>query len=117
MNKRTILLAILLAALCAPAFAQVTTKYGDVVSTLDGIMKAYYDVVTVKKGQKVSYERDSLLHIKHAGVGVISTGKDGKPKFEFRFPNSLAEQNWNTGLFPEWKTPRPWVFPGGKMVA
>jgi len=29
--------------------AQVITKYGDNVSTLDGIIKAYYDVVTVKK--------------------------------------------------------------------
>ncbi len=58
--------------------AQVTTKYGDNVGTLDGIMKAYYDVVTVKKGEKVSYERDSLLHIKNAGVGMVSVDKNGK---------------------------------------
>ena len=35
--------------------AQVTTKYGDDVSTLNGIMKAYYDVVTVKKGEKIDF--------------------------------------------------------------
>lgn len=60
-----------------PAHAQkVITKYGDDVSTLDGIIKAYYDVVTIPKGGKISYERDSLLHI--AGVRVGSAGIDAK---------------------------------------
>lgn len=59
-------------------FAQ-TTKYGDNVATLDGIMKAYYDVVTVKKGEKISYERDSLLHISSAQVGWNQQEKGGKP--------------------------------------
>lgn len=54
----------------------VLTKFGDNVGTLDGIIKAYYDVVSVKKGEKVSYERDSLLHI--AGVRVASAGVDAK---------------------------------------
>ena len=62
-------------------YAQETklfTKYGDDVGTLDGIIKAYYDVVTIKKGEKVSYERDSLLHI--AGVRVGSAGiANGQP--------------------------------------
>lgn len=59
--------------------AQTVTKYKDEVGTLDGIMKAYYDVVTVKKGEKVSYERDSLLHLADAQVGWNRQGKDGKP--------------------------------------
>lgn len=63
--------------------AQVTTKYGDEVSTLDGIMKAYYDVVTVKKGGKVSYERDSLLHITNAGVGMLQIDKEGKTVLQY----------------------------------
>ncbi len=54
----------------------VLTKFGDDVGTLDGIIKAYYDVVSVKKGEKVSYERDSLLHI--AGVKIGSAGIDAK---------------------------------------
>jgi hypothetical protein len=65
------------------AGAQVVTKYGDYVSTLDGIMKAYYDVVTVKKGEKVSYERDSLLHIANAHVGSGYVNKAGKPGFAY----------------------------------
>ena len=60
------------------AHAQQKTAYGDEVGTLDGIIKAYYDVVTVKKGEKVSYERDSLLHVVNASVGMVEKGKDGK---------------------------------------
>lgn len=42
--------------------------------------------------------------------------KDGYPRFEHRFPNTLAEKNWKNGLFPEWKTPRAWAFPGEKLM-
>lgn len=62
-NILPLLIAIISIAVTFPAHSQVITKYGDNVSTLDGIIKAYYGVVSVKKGEKVSYERDSLLHI------------------------------------------------------
>lgn len=85
MKKKALLLffTLLTALSWQFACAQVTTKYGDDVSTLNGIMKAYYDVVTVKKGQKVSYERDSLLHIANAGVGMVSVDKSGKPALRY----------------------------------
>ncbi|MEO6556685.1 MAG: hypothetical protein ABIN92_04165 [Ferruginibacter sp.] len=57
---------------------QQTTSFGDEVGTLDGIIKAYYDVVTVKKGEKVSFERDSVLHIPNAIVGITQKDKYGK---------------------------------------
>jgi hypothetical protein len=63
--------------------AQVLTKYGDNVSTLDGIMKAYYDVVTVKKGGKVLYERDSLIHWPNVNVGWGGLTKNGKSTFHY----------------------------------
>jgi hypothetical protein len=63
------------------AHAQVTTKYGDDVSTLNGIMKSYYDVVTVEKGGKVYFERDSLLHMPDVRVGSASVSKSGKMVF------------------------------------
>ncbi len=47
-------------------------------ATLNGIIKAYYDVVTVKKGEKVNYERDSVLHVHNAMVGKSEKDKDGK---------------------------------------
>jgi hypothetical protein len=58
--------------------AQVTTKYGDNVSTLNGIIKAYYDVVTVNKGEKPSYQRDSSLHVPNVNVGWAVKTKSGK---------------------------------------
>lgn len=78
MNKLTLLLAALLTLFINRSIAQVITKYGDNVSTLDGIMKAYYDVVTVEKGGKVYYERDSLLHWPNAKVGSVGISKTGK---------------------------------------
>ena len=80
MNKYFVVLAcIFFSDVFSQNIMAQTTKYGDNVATLDGIMKAYYDVVTVKKGEKVSYERDSILHIASAQVGWNQQGKDGKP--------------------------------------
>lgn len=63
--------------------AQTTNKFGDNLSTLDGIIKAYYDVVTVKKGGKISYARDSSLHWPNVNVGFTGKSKDGKPTFRY----------------------------------
>jgi hypothetical protein len=62
---------------------QVLTKFGDDVGTLDGIIKAYYDVVSVKKGEKVSYERDSLLHIPEVRVGSAGIDAKGNPVLHY----------------------------------
>jgi hypothetical protein len=79
--KRIIILLIITCLLVQPAaYAQVKTSFGDEVGTLDGIIKAYYEVVTVKKGEKISFERDSLLHVPNASVGMAQKGKDGKVK-------------------------------------
>ncbi|OOQ58343.1 hypothetical protein BC343_09730 [Mucilaginibacter pedocola] len=67
----------------SPASAQVKTQYGDNVGTLDGIIKAFYDVVTVKKGEKPSYQRDSCLHIPDARCGYIRPKKDGGKALEY----------------------------------
>jgi hypothetical protein len=83
--KKIFLLTIVLFAFLASqqSHAQVITKYGDNVSTLDGIIKAYYDVVTVKKGEQVYYERDSLLHVADAHVGSGYIDKQGKQRFNY----------------------------------
>jgi hypothetical protein len=102
MRKWLFILACTLAAVVNnQAYAQqqtVLTKYGDNVGTLDGILKAYYDVVSVKKGQKVSYERDSLLHI--AGVRVASAGIDvaGNPTIHY---TSLKEYHKESDAYME----------------
>jgi len=76
-------IALLLFSVKNGCFGQVVTKFGDSVSTLDGIMKAYYDVVTVKKGEKPSYERDSLLHLGNVNVGWAQKTKAGKMMFKY----------------------------------
>ena len=78
-----ILMLVLLTSMLQTVKAQVATKYGDNVGTLDGIMKAYYDVVEVKKGGKIIYERDSLIHWPNANVGLEGIGKNGKPVFHY----------------------------------
>jgi len=83
MKRKILLFVAIFVFAIQQSQSQVITKYGDNVSTLDGIMKAYYDVVTVKKGEKVSYERDSLLHIADAHVGSAGLSKEGKIKFNY----------------------------------
>src|ERR1700710_1483144 len=84
MKKILLLAALILATgISQTAHAQTTTKYGDNVSTLDGIIKAYYDVVTVEKGGKASYERDSLIHWPNVNVGSAGLNKNGKPVFHY----------------------------------
>jgi len=76
--KRVLLLLTMGLFVATAIKAQQKTAFGDEVGTLDGIIKAYYDVVTVKKGEKVSYTRDSLLHVPDALVGMAQKNKDGK---------------------------------------
>jgi len=96
--KKIAILLILITAILQMAKAQVITKYGDNVSTLDGIMKAYYDVVTVEKGGKVYYERDSLIHWPNVSVGSASIGKNGKPVFHYM---SLKEYHKRSDAYLE----------------
>jgi hypothetical protein len=83
MKKFLILILFVTPAFTRPASAQILTRYGDNVSTLDGIMKAYYDVVTVKKGEKPNYQRDSSLHISDPRCGMVRTKKDGSKVFDY----------------------------------
>lgn len=48
------------------------------VETLDGIIRAYYEVVSSPAGQPKQVERDHSLHHPKARVAVTGKGKDGK---------------------------------------
>jgi len=84
MIKRCCVL-LLLMIVSVNVFGQepVLTKYGDNVGTLDGIIRAYYDVVTIKKGENVSYERDSLLHVPGVRVAAIGQDQNGKSVLQY----------------------------------
>src|ERR1700742_3534952 len=78
MNKILRIVALLAFAIVSQGVsAQVLTRYGDNVGTLDGVMKAYYDVVSTPKGVKPIYQRDNCLHIPDARCGSVVTRKDG----------------------------------------
>src|SRR5437879_11582365 len=100
MKKKSIaiMIFILISGALQSTHAQTVTKYGDNVSTLNGIMKAYYDVVTVKKGGKVSYERDSLIHWPNVSVGTVELTKSRKPAFHYM---SLKEYHRRSDAYLE----------------
>lgn len=75
---RSILILALACLSLTQGRAQRLTRFGDDVSTLDGIIKAYYANTTVKKGQLPSYKRDSLLHFPGARVGGVTVSEKGK---------------------------------------
>lgn len=49
------------------------------VSTLDGIIRAYYDVVSGSAGETPDRERDRSLHNPDALVSIAGTNADGRP--------------------------------------
>ena len=70
-------LALMLATL--PAFAQNDSyPRPEDVTTLDGIIKAYYEVVSGPAGEPRQVERDQSLH--HPDARAIITGRDGEGK-------------------------------------
>ena len=116
--------------------AQVIDKYGDNLSTLNGIMKAYYDVVTVKKGGKISYERDSLQHLPDVRVGWVTHEQRFKPGFKLvtlkgyhQETDAALEQvgfyeheisrkvEHFGGIYHVWSTYESKNTPGGKVIA
>ena len=74
--------ALFLAALLASAGTAVAQDWpqpaAEDVATLDGIIKAYYEVVSAPAGQPKQVERDHSLH--HPKARVAITGKDENGK-------------------------------------
>ncbi len=82
-------LALVIVAFAATAFAQQPSQPKHVaipeiaprpedVSSIDGMIKAWYDIVTVPKGQMPDWARDHTLYIKDIRF-VEMHEKDGKP--------------------------------------
>ena len=88
--------AALLALLLVPA-ASAQADPAD-VSTLDGIVRAYYEVVSGPAGQPRDWARDSTLHHPKAVVTSIRTGPDGETVIE---PGDLATFHRRSGGLAE----------------
>ena len=77
---RLSLLILMLAPAVLPAFAQnEPLPRPDDVATLDGIIKAYYEVVSGPAGEPRQTERDHSLHHPDARAIITGLGQDGKP--------------------------------------
>ena len=75
MHYRILSLALLCSMLAFSAFGQGRPRAED-VQTLDGIMKAYYEVVSGPAGSFPDKERDFAIHIPDAQVIIMAD--DGK---------------------------------------
>jgi hypothetical protein len=62
----------------AGAFSQTFPRAED-VQTLDGLMKAYYEVVSGPAGAPRQWERDRSLHHPEAQIVIINNREDGQP--------------------------------------
>ena len=74
-----VLSAVALALLTTPfTVAAQATQNPEDVATLDGIIKAYYEVVSGPAGETADRERDEFLHHPSALVAITSVDADGK---------------------------------------
>ncbi len=88
----------------------------DDVATIDGIMKAYYEVISGPAGEVADVERDRSLHHPEAWIAISSTDAAGKPRVSvmtldgFYGDNAARQQG-----FWEWETDRV-IKQSGNMV-
>ncbi len=97
---------VALAMTPAPADAQQAARPED-VATIDGIIKAYYEVVSGPAGETADVERDRTLHHLDAWIAVANVNSAGTPVVrtmtldEFHGDNAPRQR-----AFWEWETDR-----------
>lgn len=74
--------AVLVAGFLPSGAVQLYAQNGGDVKTLDGIIKAYYEVVSVPAGQPADRARDESLHHPAAMVAITSLDRQGKPTIQ-----------------------------------
>lgn len=106
--------AALLLAMAAPATAQQAVEHSrdlephpEDVATIDGIIRAYYEVVSGPAGEAADAERDRTLHHPDAWVAIAGSDESGEPMVavmgldEYHGENAPRAQG-----FWEWETDR-----------
>ena len=101
-----------LAAIAVPAAAQRPED----VSTLDGIIRAYYEVVSGPAGAQADAARDHTLHHPQAWVAIANVNREGQRRVrvmtldEYYGDNAPRQEG-----FYEWETGRE-VQRSGNMI-
>jgi len=111
MNATTnrLLLGALAGALLLPAMgtAQQQAARSDDVATIDGIMKAYYEVVSGPAGERSDIERDRTLHHPEAWIAIAGDNEAGEPFVNVMTLDGFHGDNApRQAPFYEWETDR-----------
>ena len=86
------------------------------VSSLDGIIRAYYEIVSGPAGEAPDVERDRSIHHPEAWVAIASTDSSGQPVVNVITLNEYhGESQPRQEGFWEWETDR-FVSRSGNMV-
>lgn len=72
---------------------QTVAPLAEDVGNLDGIIKAFYDVISGPAGQPRQWARDRTLYIPGIRFVIVSAGKDGKPLVEVNTHQEYVDQN------------------------
>ena len=105
MNFR--LIGLLVALALVPASLEAQEAWPDDVSSIDGIMRAYYEVISGPAGEAADVERDRTLHHPEAWVAIGRTNAHGQP-----FVNMMTLEEYHGDNAPrqegfwEWETDR-----------
>ncbi len=105
--KRLILsVTAALAMIGATASAQQEARPED-VATVDGIMRAYYEVVSGPPGESADLERDRTLHHPEAWIAIAGTDAAGTPRVTIMTLDGYHGDNApRREGFWEWETDR-----------
>ncbi|MCG8468391.1 MAG: nuclear transport factor 2 family protein [Gemmatimonadetes bacterium] len=100
--------SLALAALLLPVgSAGQTAPRPEDVSTLDGIIRAYYEVVSGPAGEAADADRDRTLHHPEAWIAIAGANAEGRPVVDVM---TLDQYHENSGVrsegFYEWETDR-----------
>ncbi|MEQ8302682.1 MAG: hypothetical protein RIB47_04765 [Cyclobacteriaceae bacterium] len=93
MNSKVLTIAFLLSSITLRA--QMPYPLHDDVSSIDGIIKAYYEVVSGPKGPKQT-ERDKSLHHPTANVMVSGVTRSGEP-----YLRAMTLKEFHTSMPPD----------------
>ena len=104
------------AAVLTPAGVGAQDARAEDVSTIDGIITAFYDVISGPAGERADVERDRSLHHPDAWVSIASVGPDGERRVRVMTLEQYHGSNAPRGqAFYEWETERT-VQRSGNMV-
>ena len=106
MRLRGTLTLAALAALASPAAGQELPRAED-VSTVDGIIRAYYEVVSGPAGEVPDVARDRSLHHPEAWVAIAAVDESGTPRVNVMSLDDYHGDGSPRGeAFYEWETDR-----------